>query len=242
VNTGYDLTTSHHHRQEVIDVERTKPKSPGHHAKSWIGLCLISVSSLSHADMGNSLGQRIAEQGVGNIPSCAVCHGMQGEGDKTAGYPRLAGMSAAYLLNQLNHYAIGTRANQAMQMYSRNLTLSQRRAVATFYAAKPGLSPQTLITQPDRITQGTKLLTHNDWSREIPSCFSCHGDKGAGTDLIPAIADQPARYIITQLNHWRAGARPVEAGDPMAIISRNMSPIEISDIAQYLAHDVPKHP
>jgi len=223
-------------------VKMTKPNNLGHHATLWIGLCLVSISSMAHADMGNSLGQRIAEQGIDNMPSCAVCHGMHGEGDKTAGYPRLAGMSAAYLLNQLNHYAIGTRANQAMQMYSRTLTLSQRRAVATFYAAKPGLSVQTLVTQPDMAAQGTNLLTHNDWSREIPSCFSCHGDKGAGTELIPAIADQPARYIITQLNHWKTGTRPVEAGDPMAIISSNMSPIEISNIARYLAHDVPKNP
>lgn len=186
----------------------------------------------------NHLGQLIAEKGIHNIPACAVCHGDKGEGNLAAGYPRLAGMNKTYLFDQMNDYASGARHNQPMQRYSHTLTYLQREAVAGFYARKPGLQARTLsppsINNPDL----GKLMAQGDWSRDIPSCFSCHGANGAGTPLIPAIAGQPAKYVITQMNHWRTGARPVVDGDPMAIIAKHLSNTEINEIAHYLANNV----
>lgn len=214
----------------------TDKRNTGLH--TWIGICWISIAPLASANTGASLGQQIAEHGTDNMPACAVCHGMHGEGDKAAGYPRLAGMSADYLLDQLNSYAAGTRSNRAMRTYSQTLSLAARQAVANYYAAQPGLSAQKL-TSPRYRSPITTLLIHGDPSHNIPACFSCHGAKGAGTHLIPAIADQPSQYLVTQMNHWRTGTRPVGEGDPMAIIAKNLSAMQIASIARYLADETP---
>ncbi|MDA3876549.1 MAG: c-type cytochrome [Halothiobacillus sp.] len=227
-----------------MDSAQTSPRRPST-ARSRINVWLLCSTTLTtfwigpyaHAQPGDNLGQLIAEKGLHHIPACAVCHGENGEGNLSAGYPRLAGMSKAYLFDQMNDYASGARHNRAMQRYSHTLTFLQRKAVAGFYAAKPGLQPSTLSPPSADNPNLVKLMEQGDWSREIPSCFSCHGVNGAGTPLIPAIAQQPAQYVITQMNHWQTDARPVVDGDPMAIIAKHLSTTEIADIARYLAHN-----
>lgn len=200
-----------------------------------IGLSLSTTSAFAH--VAHQLGEQIANHGINGVPACAVCHGEQGEGDQAAGYPRLAGMNADYLTSQLDLYAAGSRIGQAMQIYSRALTTQQRRAVADYYAGKRGLIAKALTGPANTSSSIATLLNEGDWARGIPACFSCHGDQGAGTDMIPAIADQPTQYFIAQMNHWRTGTRPVGEGDPMATISQNLTPTEISGIAQYLSHE-----
>lgn len=202
---------------------------------------MLSATGMLPAHANVTIGQRIAEQGLNNIPACSVCHGMKGEGNKAAGYPRLAGMSADYLMSQLTHYADGSRVNHAMQNYSQALSQQQKQSVADYYATRPGLRPKTLHQPFNSNAKLTELLTKGDWAHNIPACFSCHGDKGAGTPIIPAIADQPAQYIVAQMNHWRTGTRPVGEGDPMATISKNLTTNEIAEIARYLANDKPRN-
>jgi hypothetical protein len=45
-----------------------------------------------------------------------------GSGQPDVGVPRLAGLTASYLLDQLNYFAAGTRQNTAMGPYARMLT------------------------------------------------------------------------------------------------------------------------
>lgn len=202
-------------------------------------ICLAFTQLPANALAASTLGVTIAEHGINDVPACALCHGEHGEGDRAAGYPRLAGMNAGYLLNQLDHYADGSRRSQVMQVYSRALTRIQRRAIAEYYAAKPGLGSQ-LHTGRQANNTIAALVNKGDWSRNIPACFSCHGKMGTGSKLIPAIADQPVHYFIVQMNHWRTGTRPVGEGDPMATIAKNLTPTEIAGIARYLANESPR--
>jgi cytochrome c553 len=58
-----------------------------------------------------------------NIPSCASCHGPNGLGMTTAGYPKLRGQHAAYTIKALNDYAAEQRyvdVNTGEKTRSRN--------------------------------------------------------------------------------------------------------------------------
>jgi len=58
-----------------------------------------------------------------NIPSCASCHGPNGVGMTTAGYPKLRGQHATYTVKALNDYAAEQRyvdVNSGERTRSRN--------------------------------------------------------------------------------------------------------------------------
>jgi cytochrome c553 len=197
-------------------------------------LLMLSASPLAIAGTSsNTLGEKIARKGTGDIPACAICHGDHGEGNTKAGYPRLAGMNAEYLDEQMTLYAQEERKNQIMQEYAQKLSIAERQAVSGYYANQTAHSPHIdLQTLPP---QAAKLLQAGAPNRGIPSCFSCHGDNGQGVpDGIAPIAGQPAIYFIHQMNAWRFNARPVTEGNPMAVIAKTLSVKEIALLAHAL--------
>ena len=73
------------------------------------------------------------------IPPCQACHGPVGS---VKGAPSLATQNPDYLLEQLNHFANGDRANDInvrMHSIARQLTDQERTALAEYYGA--GLGP-----------------------------------------------------------------------------------------------------
>ena len=85
-----------------------------------------------------SVAAALAASGDGHgIPACSSCHGAVGEGNAAAGFPRLAGLPAAYLVAQLNLFANGGRRNAVMEPIARQLTAGQRGQLAGFYAGLP---------------------------------------------------------------------------------------------------------
>jgi cytochrome c553 len=73
------------------------------------------------------------------IPPCQACHGPVGS---VKGAPPLATQNADYLLEQLNHFADGDRANDInvrMRSIARQLTGQERTDLAAYYGA--GLGP-----------------------------------------------------------------------------------------------------
>ena len=75
------------------------------------------------------------------VPPCQACHGPVGS---VKGAPSLTTQNADYLLEQLNHFANGDRANDInvrMRSIARQLTDQERTALAEYYGA--GLGPDT---------------------------------------------------------------------------------------------------
>ncbi|MBD3816476.1 MAG: c-type cytochrome [Halothiobacillus sp.] len=197
-------------------------------------LLMLSAGPLAIAGTStNTLGEKIARKGAGDVPACAICHGDHGEGNLKAGYPRLAGMNAEYLDQQMTLYAQDERKNRIMQEYAQKLSIAERRAVSDYYANQTADSPHIDIqTIPP---QAAKLLQVGAPNRGIPSCFSCHGDNGQGNkDGIAPIAGQPAIYFIHQMNAWRFDERPVTEGNPMAVIAKTLTLKEIALLAHAL--------
>jgi cytochrome c553 len=79
--------------------------------------------------------------GTRGIPPCDACHGPVAY--KT-GAPSLATQNRDYILNQLEAFAGGTRANdinQAMRTISELLSEDERQSLAEYYGAGFGLQP-----------------------------------------------------------------------------------------------------
>ena len=98
------------------------------------------------------LGRIIYDRGVAgkDIPSCAACHGLGGEGNGPMAIPVLAGQHAAYVVTQLEQFASGARHNSpghVMHAIARAMNAAQEAAVAAYVrqldpAATLGIGPK----------------------------------------------------------------------------------------------------
>ena len=84
------------------------------------------------------LGQRIYRAGnlSNGVPACTGCHGPQGKGVESAGYPMLSGQKAEYVVTSLVAYKNGERVHSSnakiMQGIASRLTTEEIRAVANY--------------------------------------------------------------------------------------------------------------
>lgn len=183
--------------------------------------------------------QTIAASGNGaGAPACSACHGDTGEGRPEAGYPRLSGLDAHYLLRQLNDFADGNRASDVMHPIAKSLLSNEREAMASYYAslAVPK-APGEKDSDDKTMAAGALLAQRGDWSKGVPACGRCHGPRGQGVGpSFPKLAGQSAQYIAAQLQAWKAGQR---ANDPLHLMTGVASKLDeqqISAVAAYYAH------
>ncbi|WP_435656681.1 c-type cytochrome [Brucella pituitosa] len=171
--------------------------------------------------------------GRGEQWACASCHGDLGQGKENT--PRLAGLSADYIVKQLDDFANGRRLNESMRLVVETLSDSEKRQVADYYA---GLRvPSTAKPELDGdLARGEALALHGDWSRNVPACFSCHGPSGFGVSPeFPPLAAQQAAYTASQLAAWAGGHRNNSSLDLMGRISRQLDDADRTAVADYLA-------
>ena len=79
--------------------------------------------------------------GTRGIPPCQACHGPVGN---VRGAPSLATQNADYILDQLDSFADGTRANDInlpMRTIAHQMTEEDRKAVSLYYGGGLGLLP-----------------------------------------------------------------------------------------------------
>jgi cytochrome c553 len=85
-------------------------------------------------------GKQLANRGVPeqNVPACAECHGPR-RTRRNAGYPRLAGQHASYLVQQLELFRArvrgGSKYAHLMDKVAPRLSDAQMRDVAAYYAS-----------------------------------------------------------------------------------------------------------
>lgn len=170
--------------------------------------------------------------------ACFSCHGMQGQGDAGAVFPRLAGLDARYLAKQIADYASGARPHDVMSPIARKLTPADYQSVALYYA---GLPPQKAVAPTGnadaRLGQrGAMIYTQGSVERGVQACGNCHGPAGLGLNRVyPAIAGQPAAYVETQLRLWRDGVRSNDIASVMHSLTRRMSDEDIRATSAYVA-------
>lgn len=176
--------------------------------------------------------------------TCAACHGANGMGNASAGFPALAGLPASYLAAQMTGFQKGTRTNPIMSAVVANLTITQVGSLAAYYAALPVPQPPEPTPLPGG--SGAVLAIDGDWNHStagIPACDSCHGPYGLGVgSAVPRLAGQPSGYLVVQLEAWQKDSRK---GDPQGLMKRvadKLTAVQINAAAAYYAALSPNPP
>ena len=165
--------------------------------------------------------------------ACGACHGTAGEGNSATGSPRLAGLPAAYQMEQLAAFADGTRQSAVMKPLVRALGLHDRAQLADYYAA---LAPKAPQAAAPRTGLDDRLALRGRWSEDIPACVQCHGDNGGGIGAaFPPLAAQPSAYLAAQLRAWQKGTRRGDSLGLMERIAGKLSDRDVSAVADYFA-------
>jgi cytochrome c553 len=206
---------------------------------TW-SICTAQVTSSNPDQPSAERGHAIAVGGGpgGAGAACFSCHGLQGQGDAGAAFPRLAGLDAQYLAKQMADYASDARPNAVMTPIAQQLSPADHQSVALYYAGLPAQAPVMPAAAIDgRLVQwGATLYARGSAERGIPACANCHGPGGRGLNyLYPAVAGQPASYVETQLRLWRNGTRRNDVADLMGGLARRMTDEDIRAASAYVA-------
>jgi cytochrome c553 len=166
------------------------------------------------ASIGN--GATLAQQ-------CGSCHG--GRGVSGADIPNLAGQYPAVIYKELLDYASGARENAVMGPRVAQLSDTDMRDLAAFYAYLPRLRPEHTHAAPQIVASGSPM--HN-----VAPCGACHGGTEYKTGS-PWLAGEPASYLRAQLMAFASGARHNDISEQMRNVARGMSPEEITEAVGY---------
>lgn len=176
-----------------------------------------------------------AAAGATKAATCTACHGPNGNSANPE-WPKLAGQSPRYIVQQLGNFKSGARKNGLMSPMAANLSEQDMKDLAAHFGAQkrsPG------VASKDAIPLAEKLYRAGDAARGIPACLACHGPTGAGNKAAayPLIGGQHAAYTTSALNQLRAAAKePLPDGNlkTMATIAAKLTDAEVAALASYV--------
>ena len=179
--------------------------------------------------------------------TCAACHGELGQGGKKGEYPRIAGMRAVYIEDQLRAYRARKRVNIPMFPYTQERELPDEdiRDVAAYLATiKLSSTMPTFKGDEDALTRliaVDKVMiiarVEGDIANGGPvyqrDCASCHGKKAKGIGGVPMLVGQYTNYLKKQMDAYIKGERPHEDGADRDILAK-LAEKDLQDILAYL--------
>ena len=161
---------------------------------------------------------------------CIACHGEDAKTPLQEGFPKLAGQSAEYALNQLKDIKSGARTNgqtvDVMKPIVSELTDDEMKALAD-YLFSLREAPVAAAAAPANAGK-TLFLTK--------TCVACHGKEGKKPlPGYPVLGGQDRAYILAQTHDIKSGARANGKAAAMQPVMHLVSDDEISAIAEYLS-------
>ena len=161
---------------------------------------------------------------------CAVCHGKDGE-SASAIYPRLAAQHPDYMVKQLKDFRDGRRKGDAMPDMAKDLTDGDIAALAAWFASrKPGVRRPA---DGDLAAVGKYIFIKGNPYSGVPSCASCHGERGYGTHMLPRLAGQHPAYLETQIKEFVKRERTNDNAI-MHTIASKLTELEVHGVATYI--------
>lgn len=169
---------------------------------------------------------------------CEHCHGAEGFSPE-ANIPNLAGLDKLSIWKELQDFRSHKRMSPVMSPIAEALTPRQIADVAAYYSALPVFSdPQDNRSFPQMSTDSSHapaashLIVFGDGERGIPPCQSCHGPI-AYRPGAPALMNQNAAYVLTQLENFSTGARANDINMPMRTIAALLTDEERHALAEF---------
>jgi len=138
--------------------------------------------------------------------TCALCHGVYGQGTPGTLSPRLAGLPKEYLAKELRYYRDGVREYAPMVVASsiKKMTDKDIDDISEYLA---GLNLRNLkLPRIPPYPNGDKLAGEEIFMDE---CKFCHRDTGLGKPEkgIPPLAGQYGSYLFGQMKRFQAKER-----------------------------------
>ncbi|HXE37304.1 MAG TPA: c-type cytochrome [Azonexus sp.] len=162
---------------------------------------------------------------------CFLCHGLEGESASPV-FPRLAGQHAEYIAKQLGDFKSGKRKSDTMKPQAEELTPDEMKALGAFFQNKKvGARP---ARDAELLGVGKYVFNRGNQFTGLPSCASCHGEKGLGTPQLPRLAGQHPRYIEDQLKQFNRRERTNDNA-VMHTVASKLSELETHAVAEYIA-------
>lgn len=154
------------------------------------------------------MGAKLFEQ------TCAVCHGLKGEGKDELRTPSIAHQPAYYIRNQLTSFRANHRGTDPsdpqgimMAAIAKALRSEQLESVATHIESMPLVIPSLLTVEGADIKEGKYLFEMR--------CMECHRYNASGELAFgsPPLYGLQGWYLTTQLTHFKSGHRGTAKGD-----------------------------
>lgn len=150
-------------------------------------------------------------------------------------YPKLAGQSEQYIVQQLGNFKSGKRQNPIMMGMAAPLSEQDMHDIGAYFAGKtalPGVADQALVER------GEQLYRQGDAAKGVPACMACHSIDGRGNPgaLYPQLTSQHAQYIQATLKAMHDGT---SWGDDahakiMPSIAQKLDEKDIAALASYV--------
>lgn len=165
------------------------------------------------------------------LGKCFICHGVDGESSSPV-FPRLAGQNAAYVARQLGDYKAGRRKSSTMQTMVDDLSPSDFQALGQYFAARPTIGHA--VEDAELAQVGRFIFMRGNPYAGVAACASCHGANAHGTETLPRLAGQHARYTENQLKEFNNRARTNDNA-VMHNIASKLGELEAKAVAAYLS-------
>lgn len=200
--------------------------------------CSASVAATKTNDipLGNTADGKLKSEDN----RCQECHGADGNGqglnNGSAGqFAKLAGQYPLYITKQIREFRTGTRKHDLMQIMSKSIDDQDAADIAAYFSNQKKMQGDG----GNNNELGKQLFTLGDTTRNILPCISCHGSNGKGIDAnqqtVPVIGGQEWHYLQKQLQDWRSGERHNSEGNAMNIIAKQLTDLELTALANYIA-------
>jgi cytochrome c553 len=158
---------------------------------------------------------------------CTMCHGARGL--SPADTPNLAGEYPVTIYKELVDFKTGARVSAVMAPLVADLSDTDMRDLAAYYAYLPRVSDQPFTTDvPPRIVASGAPM------RGIAPCGACHGELASKAGAA-WLEGQPAVYLRTQLEAFSSGVRRNDIGEQMRNVARRMTQEEIDASSRFYA-------
>jgi cytochrome c553 len=173
-----------------------------------------------------------AEAGQTKAATCIACHGPDGNSPNPI-WPKLAGQSASYIVDQLGKFKSGARQDPLMSPMAAPLSDEDVADLAAFFSSQ---KRQLGSADPQQVALGEKLYRAGNATRGVAACASCHGPSGAGNPAanFPGLSGQHAAYVEKALKDFRAASRSTDLNAMMRDLAAKLSDAEIAAVSQYV--------
>lgn len=197
----------------------------------WVSLMLVADSASAGGDPA---------AGRLRFSVCGACHGLQGQGNKELGAPRIAGLPSWYTARQLESFSNGMRggpesdrASRQMTSFALNLSAADIANLSAYLESLPR-TENLHEESDDAVAEAAGRAAYQQ-------CAACHGPNAEGVEALgaPPLRGLNAWYFKKQLDDFKSGIRGYSATDTFAAsmraIAQSIDTKETADaIASYL--------